>query len=89
MKNSIKGSRTSKEKLQENRGGNMKAKKLSKKMTIVLSVEEARKKGIDNLESEITDKLRKFAEEKGWANHHITFDADDNNFIYTVEKDGQ
>lgn len=67
----------------------MKTKKLSKKMTIVLSVEEARKKGIDKLESEITDKLRKFAEEKGWANQHITFDADDNNFIYTVTEDGQ
>lgn len=65
----------------------MKTKKLAKKMTIVLSVEEARKKGIDKLESEITGKLRKFAEEKGWDNHHITFDADDNNFVYTVVED--
>ena len=65
----------------------MRTKKLSKKMTIVLSFEEARKKGIDKLELEITDKLRKFAEEKGWANHHITFDADDNSFVYTVVED--
>lgn len=65
----------------------MRTKKLAKKMTIVLSVEEARKKGIDNLESEITDKLRKFAEEKGWANHHITFDAIDGAFVYTVVED--
>ena len=67
----------------------MKTKKLSKKMTIVLSVEEAKKKGIDKLESEITGKLRKFAEEKGWTNHHITFDAIDGAFVYSVVEDGQ
>ncbi len=62
----------------------MRTKKLSKKMSIVLSLDEARKKGIDKLESKITDRLKKFAEEKGWANYHITFDANDNAFVYTV-----
>ena len=56
-------------------------------MTIVLSMKEARKKGIDKLETEIVDKLTKFAEEKGWANHHIMFDAMDNSFVYTVTED--
>lgn len=62
-------------------------KKLSKKMTIFLTMKEARKKGIDKLETEIIDKLTKFAEEKGWVNHHIIFDAMDNAFIYTVTED--
>lgn len=62
-------------------------KKLAKKMTIVLSMKEARKKDIDKLETEIVDKLTKFAEEKGWLNHHIIFDAMDNAFVYTVTED--
>ena len=65
----------------------MRTKKLSKKMSIVLSMKEAKKKGIDKLETEIVDKLTKFAEEKGWANHHIIFDAMDNAFVYTVTED--
>ena len=65
----------------------MRAKKLAKKMTIVLSMKEAKKKGIDKLETEIVDKLTKFAEDKGWVNHHIIFDAMDNTFIYTVAED--
>ena len=65
----------------------MRTKKLSKKMSIVLSLKEARKKGIDKLETEIVDKLTKFAEEKGWVNHHIIFDAMDNAFVYTVTED--
>lgn len=65
----------------------MRTKKLSKKMTIFLSMKEARKKGIDKMETEIVDKLTKFAEEKGWANHHIIFDAMDNAFVYTVTED--
>lgn len=65
----------------------MRTKKLSKKMTIFLSMKEAKKKGIDKLETEIVDKLTKFAEEKGWANHHIIFDAMDNSFVYTVTED--
>ena len=65
----------------------MRTKKLAKKMTIVLSMKEAKKKGIDNMETEIVDKLTKFAEEKGWANHHIIFDAMDNAFVYTVTED--
>ena len=65
----------------------MRTKKLSKKMTIVLSMKEAKKKGIDKLETEIVDKLTKFAEEKGWLNHHIIFDAMDNAFVYTVIED--
>ena len=64
----------------------MRTKKLSKKMTIVLSMKEAKKK-VDKLETEIVDKLTKFAEEKGWANHHIIFDAMDNAFVYTVTED--
>lgn len=56
-------------------------------MTIFLSMKEAKKKGIDKLETEIVDKLTKFAEEKGWANHHIIFDAMDNAFVYTVTED--
>lgn len=67
----------------------MRTKKLAKKMTIVLSMKEARKKGIDKLETEIVDKLTKFAAEKGWANFHIIFDAMDNAFVYTVVEDGQ
>ena len=65
----------------------MRTKKLSKKMSIILSMKEAKKKGIDKLETEIVDKLTKFAEEKGWANHHIIFDAMDNAFVYTVTED--
>lgn len=65
----------------------MRTKKLSNKMTIFLSMKEAKKKGIDKLETEIVDKLTKFAEEKGWANHHIIFDAMDNAFVYTVTED--
>lgn len=65
----------------------MRTKKLSKKMTIFLSMKEAKKKGIDKLETEIVDKLTKFAEEKSWANHHIIFDAMDNAFVYTVTED--
>lgn len=57
----------------------MRTKKLSKKMTIVLSMKEAKKKGID--------KLTKFAEDKGWVNHRIIFDAVDNAFVYTVTED--
>ena len=65
----------------------MRTKKLAKKMSIVLSMKEAKKKGIDKLETEIVDKLTKFAEEKGWVNHHIIFDAMDNAFVYTVTED--
>ena len=66
----------------------MRTKKLSKKMTIVLSMKEARKKGIDKLETEIVVKLIKFAEDKGWDNNfHIIFDAMDNAFVYTVTED--
>ena len=65
----------------------MRTKKLSKKMTIVLSIKEARKKGIDKLETEIVVKLIKFADDKGWANFHIIFDAMDNAFVYTVTED--
>lgn len=65
----------------------MRTKKLSKKMTIVLSMKEAKKKGIDKLETEIVDKLTKFVAEKGWANYHIIFDAMDNAFVYTVTED--
>ena len=65
----------------------MRTKKLAKKMSIVLSMKEAKKKGIDKLETEIVDKLTKFAKEKGWSNHHIIFDAMDNTFVYTVTED--
>ena len=65
----------------------MRTKKLAKKMTIVLSTKEAKKKGIGKLETEIVDKLTKFAKEKGWVNHHIIFDAMDNTFVYTVTED--
>ena len=66
----------------------MRTKKLSKKMTIVLSMKEARKKGIDKLETEIVVKLIKFAEDKCWDNNfHIIFDAMDNAFVYTVTED--